>query len=494
MVLLFLHKQATDCGDLDAAKERISLLKKVESIIWSLINSGGRYEARLWLCNTISAVHSITPCDQRDLFVDFVKSNVSKQDVAVQLLQMIFEKRPEKVGPIIARRCRMLEKFFEGNPRRIMQWFDNFAAAGESGHKRELEWKGKHGQSPAVVATKPHYFHDLDVLRTVENFLEYVPDFWSSDELADSVKDGEILQIDTRYFVNQFLQLMYEEKSEDVWNVIEDFLTEEQFSSLSQHLLILLDERRLLVFLKSLGSYIRPNSQCKEFKFPCCWLEILLSNSNFSASLDDVLLLNAVVAKGRQLLRLISDEEHEEERENVEKLLRSSMTFSEAAHRVFMKECEEMKRLEAIKYIGLQSWILYYQLSKECETSKSCESLFVENRIGFRLVDDFSLVSSDRPSNGCDLGSDDEDLGRKGHKKRKRDKKKRRKKCNHDESSPDHQMDFENSNGWTSSQSGARSWRLSTDDFSCVWNIADMPEHLSMHYFRTWAKWLRSKW
>lgn len=370
-----------------------------------------------------------------------------------------------------------------------MQWFDNFAAAGESGHKRgaraisqfafvnrdicweELEWKGKHGQSPAVVATKLHYFHDLDVLRTVENFLEYVPDFWSSDELADSVKDGEILQIDTRYFVNQFVQLMYEEKSEDVWDVIEEFLTEEQFSSLSQHLLILLDERSLLVFLKSLGSYIRPNSQCKEFKFPCCWLEILLSNSNFSASLDDVLLLNAVVAKGRQLLRLISDEEHEEERENVEKVLRSSMTFSEAAHRAFMKECEEMKRLEAIKYIGLQSWILYYQLSKDCETSKSCESLFVENRIGFRVVDDFSLVSSDRPSNGCDLCSDDEDLGRKGHKKRKRDKKRRRKKCNHDESSLDHLMDFENSNGSRSSQSGARSWRLSTDDFSCVWNI-----------------------
>jgi hypothetical protein len=87
-----------------------------------------------------------------------------------------------------------------------MQWFDHFAFTVESSHKRgaralsqyafvnrdicweELEWKGKHGQFPAVVATKPHYFRDLDVLRTVQNFLEYVPDFWSSDEFANSVK------------------------------------------------------------------------------------------------------------------------------------------------------------------------------------------------------------------------------------------------------------------------------------------------------------------
>lgn len=85
-----------------------------------------------------------------------------------------------------------------GNPKRIMQWFSNFANGGGLDHKKgakalsqfafvnrdicweELEWKGKHGQSPAVVATKPHYFLDLDVQRTVENFLDNVPEFWSS--------------------------------------------------------------------------------------------------------------------------------------------------------------------------------------------------------------------------------------------------------------------------------------------------------------------------
>jgi hypothetical protein len=48
----------------------------------------------------------------------------------------------------------------------------------------------------------------------VENFLEYVPDFWSSDdELANPIKDGEILQTGAEYFVDQFLYLMYEEDS-----------------------------------------------------------------------------------------------------------------------------------------------------------------------------------------------------------------------------------------------------------------------------------------
>jgi hypothetical protein len=78
----------------------------------------------------------------------------------------------------------------------------------------ELERKGKDRQSQAVVATKPHYFRDLDVFQTVENFLEYVPDFWSSDdELANCIKDGEILQTGAEYFVDQFLYLMYEEDS-----------------------------------------------------------------------------------------------------------------------------------------------------------------------------------------------------------------------------------------------------------------------------------------
>lgn len=513
MVQLFLRKPASDgSGDGSAVKERFSLLQKLESIIWSIITSGGRYEVRLWLCNTISCIHSITPRDQCDLFIELLKSGLSKHDVAAQLLQIIFEKRPEKVGHIIAKKCCMLEKFFEGNPRRILQWFDNFAGAGELGHTKgaralsqfafvnrdicweELEWKGKHGQSPAVVATKPHYFLDLDVLQTVENFLEYVPDFWSSDELAESVKDGEILQIDRKYFVDEFVQLMHEENCEEIWAIIEEFLMEEQFSYLSKRLLIHLDEYKLLAFLKSISKYICQNMECKGFVYPSCWLENLLLLCNSDVSLNDFLLLNAIIVQGRQLLHLLGDEEHEDEKGNVEELLRTTSAFSDADHWALMEECMQMKQPVALKWIGLQSWVLYYCLSKECKTPHACESLFVRNGITFRKADDFSLVRYDGFSKGFDSDSDDRDSTRGGYKKRKRERRKRRKKYGKDESSLDELVEFESSNGWQSLQLGGRRWLLSTDGFSCAWDMVDIPEHLSVHCFKTWMKWVCSKW
>ncbi|KNA07411.1 hypothetical protein SOVF_172120 [Spinacia oleracea] len=39
-----------------------------------------------------------------------------------------------------------------------------------------------------VVATKPHYFLDLDVQLTEKNFLENIPEFWSSEEFSESLK------------------------------------------------------------------------------------------------------------------------------------------------------------------------------------------------------------------------------------------------------------------------------------------------------------------
>lgn len=116
MVQLFLEEPASDdSGDGTAVKERLSLLQKLESIILSVLTSEGRYEARLWLCNTISCIHTITPRYQHDLFMELLRSSLLKHDVAAQLLQMIFEKRPEKAGHAIAKKCYMLEKFFEGN-------------------------------------------------------------------------------------------------------------------------------------------------------------------------------------------------------------------------------------------------------------------------------------------------------------------------------------------------------------------------------------------
>lgn len=115
MVFLFLQQPQIGSSSTVDIKEKLSVLEKIESIISSLIKNGARYEARLWLYNTISAIHSISPSDQHEIFQGLLENKASRKDVAPQLLQMIFQKCPEKIGPIIAKRCSVLKKFFRGN-------------------------------------------------------------------------------------------------------------------------------------------------------------------------------------------------------------------------------------------------------------------------------------------------------------------------------------------------------------------------------------------
>ena len=115
MVFLFAQQPQIGSSSTGDIKEKLSVLEKIESIISSLIKNGARYEARLWLCSTISAIHSINPSDQHEIFQGLLENKASRKDVAPQLLQMIFQKCPEKIGPIIAKRCSVLKKFFRGN-------------------------------------------------------------------------------------------------------------------------------------------------------------------------------------------------------------------------------------------------------------------------------------------------------------------------------------------------------------------------------------------
>lgn len=112
MLNLFLSEP--NWKDDDSAEMRVSLLNKLESVIWSLMASGGRSEARLWLCNTIAGITSITPNHQRELFIDLLRSKPLKKRLATQLLHMIFDNRPQRAGSVIAKRSYALRKFFKG--------------------------------------------------------------------------------------------------------------------------------------------------------------------------------------------------------------------------------------------------------------------------------------------------------------------------------------------------------------------------------------------
>ncbi|RZC50124.1 hypothetical protein C5167_018555 [Papaver somniferum] len=503
MVELFLaefQRRRDDSNDKDDdAVRSISMLKKLESVIWSLVTSNGRSESRLWLCNTIACSDSVTPQAQRELFVSLLRSKPSNLTLASQVLRMIIERRPNKIGHIIAKRSRLLKKFFKGNPQRILQWFSNFAGVGESGHRKgaraisqfsfvnrdvcweELEWKGNHGQSPAVVATKPHYFLDLDVQRTVENFLKYVPEFWSSEELANSLKDGEILQIDTKFFVDCFVDMMYGENSKDIWEVINGFFLDESFSYLCHHLLILLEEQDLLTFLKSLQKFLTITMDSKCFTRPSYWLEVLLFMLDDCASASDLLLLNAILNQSRQLLRLVRDQEHKDQYDTIEEvLLEMNMSSSSSNAPFLIIKAIKKKKAEVVKLLGLYSWILQYQVLQNCETPESWEALFLKNGISFRRVEKYDLLP-DRFSEGSGSDSDGWNSSKSKRKKKQKTKKKRRR----DSGRRDADADLDVSSVW---QSSDRSWLLSSDGYSSSWNKVDLPEHLAKHCFSTWMK------
>lgn len=380
-----------------------------------------------------------------------------------------------------------------GNPKRIMQWFSNFGDGGGLEHKKgakalsqfafvnrdicweELEWKGKHGQSPAMVATKPHYFLDLDVQRTVENFLENVPEFWSSPEFAESLKDGQILFMDTKFFVELFIDLMYKEDLDDIWEVISEFLKEELFSSLCHHLLIILEENEFRIFLELLLRYISPRIEHKDFDNLSYLLEFILCKCGDPGSFDTLLMLNAIINQRRQLLRLVNDEECQDENEQVKDIVSqmcktSTNTYTLAS---ILKECAKAEPIEAIKLLGLYSWVIYYRLSKECQTPGSWEVLFLSNGISFHESDKYSMLKHEGPLDENDSAGDDKASSRR------RKKKKRRMKTRHFDNHggyDDELLDFDASERRLGLQSGGGSWLLSIDDFSTSWtNVSPLP-------------------
>ncbi|XP_057488459.1 uncharacterized protein LOC130774443 [Actinidia eriantha] len=349
--------------------------------------------------------------------------------------------------------------------------------------------EGKHGQSPAMVATKPHYFLDLDVQQTVENFLENVPEFWSSDEFAASLEDGEILFIDTKFFVDLFVDLMFTEDSKEVWEVVNEFLMEESFSSLCHHLLIILEEQDFCFFLESLQKVLNSRIESVDFGNPSYWLEIILSKCGDSVPINQLFLINAVICQGRQLLRIVREVEDGAEKVKIKDVVQICICLCHPSSLASItKQCFKAKTIDTVKWLGLQSWALHCRLSEECRTRESWESLFIDNGISFRKSDNYEVLHHDGFSEGLESDLDERASGGVRRKKKEKHRKKRRK--NLDESYDNELLDLDMPKNRLSLQSRGGGWLLSTDAYSTSWDSVDLPEHLSKHCFSTWMKWV----
>ncbi|CAH9114332.1 unnamed protein product [Cuscuta epithymum] len=507
MLQLYLTIPPSDeNGDNNLVDQTKSHLKELESVLWSLISSGHLSEARLWLCNSLADISSVTPLHQQELFLALLRSKkVKQQRLAAQILQLIFDKHPHIAGPIISKKSYLLEDFFKGNSKHILQWFSNFGGSvGMHGKGakalsqfafvnrdicwEELEWRGKHGKSPAMVATNPHYFLDLDVERTVENFLEYVPEFWSSVDFSESLKDGAILSIDKNFFIEMFLDLMYKDNMKDVWEIIDSFLKGESFSTLCHHLLVALEEEELAVLLDLIPRYLNPCVETVKCDKPSSWLEMMLSKCHGNNSIDQLLLLNAITIQSRQLLLLVREEAGEEEKEKIKNIASQICTLENIGFDTILKECAKRKSLEMMKLLGLQAWAMHYQLLEAYQTIDSWESLFACNRIGFRKCGRYSLLNHDEI---LAESESDGDLRSSSRTKRKRSRthQKKKKRWNFD---PKEIVDFEE-DVFDVLQNKDCNWLLSTDGYSFTWSSVDLPGHLSNYCFCTWLKFIFSK-
>ncbi|KAK7360596.1 hypothetical protein VNO77_02603 [Canavalia gladiata] len=510
--LYLLEPNWNDAVDDNSVNLRISLLNELETVIWSMV---GRPEARLWLCNAIAGLNCVRFLDQRDLFRDLLRTRGLKREfvLASQLLHLMFDTSPQKLGSVLARRSHVLEKFFEGKPKRVLQWFSysssgggleqgkGFRALSQFAFKNrdicweELEWKGKHGQSPAVVATKPHYFLELDIERTVENFIENVPEFWTSDEFAESVKDGDILYVDRSFFVRYFIDLMYKEDVKNVWDVVNEFLMRQPFSSLCGHLLITLDDQDLCYFLESLCKSLGPKLELQHFTDISDLFVIILFKCGAYESLDQLLLLNAVITQGRQLLRLLRDEEAWEPQEKINEIVSKISAIPTNANSLapLFKNKSKKETIEAIKYLGLQSWVLYYRLSQDCQTPESWESVFMNNQIGFRNSNKHALLDEGGQSEEDSSGFDCSSSVRVKNKRKKKSRKKRRRTCDRAEDDSNEMLDFDSGSQKLGFLSNTRSWLLSIDGYSSAWSSADLPEYLQRQCLSRWMIWFFGK-
>eukprot|EP00250_Pteridium_aquilinum_P020387 c24795_g2_i1 orf=58-1269(+) len=393
---LCLHLNCSSDGDGEDGDRRKELLGRLEDLLWQILGPEGRSEARLWLCTDVGSLQTVPPKLQASLFLSLIRPSgdgiVDGLDELLchQTLRVACEKQPRRVMRLFAKDSKLIRNFFSGHPKRILDWFEKFS----SSHKREnelgaqalahfafihrdrfwkeLEWKGTHGQAPATVASKPHYFLDLDVLRTVENFLDYVPEFWSSDELWDSLKEGDLLSLDRDYFVKKLFQRMVD-GSDHVWEMLEHFFLEEDFFHLCHRLLCFLGDQKLLGLINKLrlGLAHTTAGDGRKTVDKDSWLVEALKIGAECPSLECVMICNACVAHSRQLLRLLHDGENVQEYSMLSSLLLELKSSNQRKHWALWKGCLNRNEWELVKWLALESWSIQVLISKECTSTAS---------------------------------------------------------------------------------------------------------------------------
>lgn len=381
--------------------------------------------------------------------------------------------------------CAHKIALFTGNRKRILLWFDKFAGIGQSEHQQGaralanyafrnrdlcwdlLAWEGKHAQAPSTVAAKPHYFLELDVVNTVLNFLEDEPEFWRSEEFRDSLKDGEFLSIDIAFFAEYLVKKLASDINSalDTWKVLQDYLRDESFSILCHQLLHVSSDEELLTFLNDLGSDLShgfeknsKNAKTNSYGKAMNWMEVLVYAGVQWKSLMEPMFCNACIRHGRNILRILQEEEHEEDANFLRELMNKRSEDEKKEHWALRCKSLKMDKTAACRYVALEAWVLFYQLSSEYAGADVYETLLEESGIEYQLCSPTIEKVNVR----------DRKRNKKSSKRSRKRKHRRRDLSDADTSDEASWSDIELSNSDRLSKV-EQGWRLSIDNYSLTW-------------------------
>ncbi|DBB06395.1 TPA: hypothetical protein ACH3X1_011957 [Trebouxia sp. C0004] len=276
---LFLQRptsSAVRAVSADSCALRHDRLARFQRLLQESSQSGentDRHTLRLWLISAASKLEGVQPSRTWGRLEPLLRTGDHSSDTnhafGIYLLQLVCDVEPTKVGRLLAHHPRIIRHFFRDHPQHISVWFQSSYVGSISEfrngakalaqyallHRAEmwdlLVWQGKHPQAPVAVAAKPYYFSELNIHQSVLNILKNHPQFFTSHQMADTVKSGDIMALDPNHFCEELYSLLADE-AEDLLDVIRTTMSQQPFQLICQRLLHHLNDNKLLDFLSGI--------------------------------------------------------------------------------------------------------------------------------------------------------------------------------------------------------------------------------------------------
>lgn len=212
------HPSRNDESDIARFRATRRFFQSLKPIIFK--SRSNRAEAVDWLVRGIASCGSKVEGSQRvrerwkhllavvhGTATDFV----DKDDwpFMTQLIVLFLSERQQFAGQLVVAaggplQASILDFFSYVDTETKEKWFKRskgfealtkFAITNRNSVWRHLRWSGPRSHSPVAVAANPTFFAELDVAATIDELITHCPEFWTSEQVMESVQSGDIFAI-----------------------------------------------------------------------------------------------------------------------------------------------------------------------------------------------------------------------------------------------------------------------------------------------------------